>query len=119
VEDDAAEPSALEVEYRVVALDQGGATRVHGIFFVDAGGQEVTLTKVALPWSYKGVFQSESRIGLAVAQRALGEGYESIALQIFRDGDLSTEMTLQAPKGSETSIKGYDSDPEAAIWSGP
>ena len=119
LEDDADEASLSEVEYRVVALEQGGATRVHGIYFVDADGQEVMMTKVPLPWSYKGDFQTESRIGLAVAQRALGEGYESITLQIYRDGALSTEMTLQAPKGSETSITGYDSDPEADLWSGP
>lgn len=32
VGDDAVETSLLEVEYRVVPLEQGGATRVHGVF---------------------------------------------------------------------------------------
>lgn len=117
--DGSVQTSPLEVEYRVIALEQDSFTRVHAIFFVDADGREVTQTKVTLPWSYKGDFQAESRIALAVAQRALGEGYESATLQIFRDGVLSTEMTVDAPSGSETIVTGFDSDPEGDLWAGP
>lgn len=119
VEDDADETPLMEIEYRVVPLEEGEFTRVHGIFFVDADGQEVSLTKVTLPWSYKGDFTAESRTALAVAQRALGEGYNSATLQVFRDGELSTDMTLHPPSGSGTEITGYDSDPEADRWTGP
>ena len=117
--DGSAQTSLLEVEYRVIALEQDGRTRVHGIFFVDADGREVTQTKVTLPWSYKGEYEAESRIALAVAQQALGEGYGSATLQIFRDGGLSTEMIVDAPRGSGTSVTGYDSDPAGDPWAGP
>lgn len=117
--DGSVQTSPLEVEYRVIALEGASFTRVHDIFFVDADGREVTQTKVTLPWSYKGDFEVGSRMALAVAQRALGEGYGSATLQIFRDGVLSTEMTVEAPSGSETIVTGFDSAPEGDPWTGP